>query len=74
MTLVAVRDLPREAEVALTPRALIAEAASNKTIARQLKISVHTVKFHVALLLDKLDADGRTEAVAQAARMGAIRL
>jgi DNA-binding CsgD family transcriptional regulator len=78
VTLVAARDLPREVEVALTPReldvlALIAEGASNKTIARQLKISVHAVKFHIASLLDKLDADGRTDAVAQAARMGAIR-
>ncbi len=78
VTLVAARDRSREAEVALTPReldvlALIAEGASNKAIARQLKISVHTVKFHIASLLDKLDADGRTEAVAQAARMGAIR-
>ena len=53
--------------------ALLAEGAPNKTIARKLGISVHTVKFHIASLLDKLDADGRTEAVAQAARMGAIR-
>ena len=46
--------------------ALIAEGASNKTIARRLAISVHTVKFHIASLLDKLDAEGRAEAVAQA--------
>ena len=73
--------LPRDkadADVALTPRelevlALIAEGASNKEIARKLAISVHTVKFHIASLFDKLDADGRTEAVAQAARAGAIR-
>jgi DNA-binding CsgD family transcriptional regulator len=76
--LVAARDRPHEAAVALTPReldvlALIAEGASNKAIARRLGISVHTVKFHIASLLDKLDADGRTEAVAQAARSGAIR-
>jgi DNA-binding CsgD family transcriptional regulator len=76
--LVAARDRPQEPDVALTPReldvlALIAEGASNKAIARRLGISVHTVKFHVASLLDKLDADGRTEAVTQAARMGAIR-
>ncbi len=75
--LVAVRG-PQEPDVALTPRkldvlALIAEGASNKAIARKLGISVHTVKFHIASLLDKLDADGRTEAVAQAARIGAIR-
>jgi DNA-binding CsgD family transcriptional regulator len=76
--LVAARDRPQASDVALTPRefdvlALIAEGASNKTIARRLGISVHTVKFHIASLLDKLDADGRTEAVAQAARIGAIR-
>jgi len=70
---------PLEAGVALTPReldvlALIAEGASNKTIARKLSISVHTVKFHIASLLDKLDAEGRAEAVAQGARLGAIRL
>jgi len=77
----AVIVLPRDksdADIALTPRelevlALIAEGASNKEIARKLAISVHTVKFHIASLLDKLDADGRTEAVAQAARVGVIR-
>jgi DNA-binding CsgD family transcriptional regulator len=67
------------AEVALTLReldvlALIAEGASNKAIARRLAISVHTVKFHIASLLDKLDAQGRAAAVAQGARLGAIRL
>jgi DNA-binding CsgD family transcriptional regulator len=66
-------------DVALTPRevevlALIAEGESNKAIARRLAISVHTVKFHIASLLDKLDAEGRAEAVAQGARLGAIRL
>jgi DNA-binding CsgD family transcriptional regulator len=63
----------------LTPReldvlALLAEGASNKMIARQLGISVHTVKFHVGSLLDKLDATGRTDAVAHAARRGVINL
>jgi DNA-binding CsgD family transcriptional regulator len=66
-------------DVALTPReldvlALIAEGASNKAIAQRLKISVHTVKFHIASLLDKLDAQGRAEAVAQGARLRALRL
>ena len=79
VSLVAARDRPQASEVALTPRefdvlALIAEGASNKAIARRLGISVHTVKFHIASLFDKLDADGRTEAVAQAARVGAIKL
>ena len=61
---------PREAEVLM----LLAEGASNKTIARRLGISVHTAKFHVGRLLDKLDASGRTDAVAHAARLGVLRL
>jgi DNA-binding CsgD family transcriptional regulator len=54
--------------------ALLAEGASNKTIARTLGISVHTAKFHVGSLLGKLDATGRTDAVAHAARRGIIHL
>ena len=66
-------------DVPLTPRelevlALLAEGASNKMIARRLGISVHTAKFHVSSLLDKLDAVGRTDAVAHAARLGVINL
>lgn len=71
------RSMPED--IALTQReldvlALMAEGASNKLIARQLGISVHTVKFHVGSLLDKLDATGRTDAVAHAARRGVIEL
>ena len=67
------------ADVSLTPRelevlVLLAEGASNKTIARRLAISVHTAKFHVASVIDKLDAIGRTDAVAHAARLGIINL
>ncbi|HZT20636.1 MAG TPA: helix-turn-helix transcriptional regulator [Dongiaceae bacterium] len=70
---------PRPASLELTPRelevlALLAEGASNKAIARRLGISVHTAKFHVGSLLDKLDATGRTDAVAHAARLGVIHL
>jgi DNA-binding CsgD family transcriptional regulator len=54
--------------------ALLAEGCSNKEIARALGISVHTAKFHVGSLLDKLDATGRTDAVAHAARRGIINL
>lgn len=61
---------PREREVL----ALLAEGASNKTIARRLGISIHTAKFHVGSLLDKLDATGRTDAVTHAARLGVIEL
>ena len=76
------REIPVRADpidVELTPReldvlALMAEGASNKAIARQLGISVHTAKFHVGSILDKLDATGRTDAVAHAARRGVIHL
>ena len=61
---------PREHEVL----ALLAEGASNKVIARRLGISVHTAKFHVRSVTDKFDAIGRTDAVAQAARLRLIEL
>ena len=73
-------ESPRaDREVPLTRRepevlALLVEGASNKMIARRLGISVHTAKFHVSSLLDKLDAVGRTDAVAHAARLGVINL
>jgi len=78
VALVAARDGLAALDAQLTRReldvlALLAEGASNKAIARTLGISVHTVKFHIASLFDKLDAEGRTEAVAQAARTGAIK-
>ncbi len=68
-----------EGDVPLTPRelevlSLLAEGMSNKAIARRLGISVHTAKFHVGALIDKFDAVGRTDAVAQAARRGVIHL
>ena len=74
------RDRRKSSEpvgVELTPReldvlTLLAEGASNKAIARHLGISVHTAKFHVGSILDKLDATGRTDAVAHAARRGVI--
>jgi DNA-binding CsgD family transcriptional regulator len=49
---------------------LMASGASNKQIARQLAISIHTVKFHVASIITKLGASGRTDAVARALRLG----
>jgi DNA-binding CsgD family transcriptional regulator len=68
-----------DTEVPLTARelevlALLAEGASNKLIARRLGISTHTAKYHVASLLEKLDAVSRTDAVASAARMGVLNL
>jgi DNA-binding NarL/FixJ family response regulator len=52
--------------------ALLAEGASNKLIARRLDISVHTAKFHVAAILDKLGAVNRTDAIAIAMREGLV--
>ena len=68
-----------EQDTALTPReiqvlGLLAEGASNKSIAHRLGISVHTVKFHVASLIDKFEAIGRTDAVTHAVRLGVIQL
>jgi DNA-binding CsgD family transcriptional regulator len=70
---------PAADDVLLTPRelevlTLLAEGMSNKAIARRLGISVHTAKFHVGALIDKLDAVGRTDAVAHAARRRVIQL
>jgi DNA-binding NarL/FixJ family response regulator len=64
---------------ALTPRELevlrlVSEGLGNKGIALRLKISEHTVKFHVAAAMAKLGAASRTEAVANAARRGLIML
>lgn len=63
-----IRLSAREAEVL----ALLAEGAPNKVIARQLDISVHTAKFHVAAILVKLGAVNRTDAIAIAMRQGLV--
>jgi DNA-binding NarL/FixJ family response regulator len=52
--------------------ALLAEGASNKEIARALALSIHTAKFHVASLIEKLGARSRGEAVAIAIRAGLV--
>jgi len=53
---------------------LMAEGLPNKQIASRLGISLHTVKFHVAQILGKLDATSRTEAVTLGARRGYVVL
>lgn len=53
---------------------MLARGLGNKEIAARLKISEHTVKFHVASILGKLGAATRTEAVSLALRQGLILL
>jgi two-component system, NarL family, response regulator YdfI len=53
---------------------MLASGLANKEIAVRLNISEHTVKFHVASLLGKLGASGRTEAVALGIRRGLVLL
>jgi two-component system, NarL family, response regulator YdfI len=72
---------PRPARIAepLTPReievlGMLAEGQSNKSIAHQLGISEHTVKFHVNSIMTKLNAGSRTEAVTLGIRQGLIMI
>jgi len=51
---------------------LVAAGLGNKEVAARLKISEHTVKFHVASLMGKLGAGSRTEAVTLGIRHGLI--
>lgn len=52
----------------------IGRGLSNKMIARELRISEHTVKFHVSSLYAKLGVSSRTEAMGEGARRGLISL
>jgi two-component system NarL family response regulator len=51
----------------------LANGRSNKEISRVLYISENTVKAHVKSILTKLDAIGRTEAIAIAIKRGLIK-
>jgi len=50
----------REREVLL----LVAQGQSNKTIAKNLGITLKTVAYHISTILDRLDLESRSEAVA----------
>ncbi len=58
----------RESEIL----SLLAEGAGNKEIASRLRISEHTVKFHVSSILAKLGATTRADAVGRGYRRGLI--
>jgi DNA-binding NarL/FixJ family response regulator len=57
---------PRLSKREIAVLTAITDGLSNKEIARRLGISFHTVKFHVASILEKLEVDTRTEAVFKA--------
>ncbi len=67
----------RLAALALTRReleilSLLADHCSNKSIAHQLDISIHTVKNHVHSILEKLQVDNRESAAELAQEQGWI--
>jgi DNA-binding NarL/FixJ family response regulator len=53
---------------------LLAQGMTNKAIAHHLGITDHTVKFHVNAIMNKLDAQSRTDAVVRATRAGLLLL
>lgn len=53
---------------------LLVDGASNKVVARALDISVHTAKFHVTAILEKLGARNRADAVAIILREGLVAI
>jgi len=60
---------PRELEILH----LIAEGLTNEQIARQLFLSLYTVKAHVRNIFAKLDATNRTQAVARARELSLLQ-
>jgi len=68
------QELPSLANVGLTPRqnevlALLLQGLPNKLIARELNLSVETVKDHVAAVLRALGVSSRTQAVLAVSQM-----
>lgn len=68
------QKVPTLADVGLTPRqgevlALLLQGLPNKLIARQLNLSVETVKDHVAAVLRALGVSSRTQAVLAVSQM-----
>jgi len=68
------QKLPSIEDVGLTPRqaevlSLLLQGLPNKLIARQLNLSVETVKDHVAAVLRALGVSSRTQAVLAVSQM-----
>ncbi|MBC8280735.1 MAG: response regulator transcription factor [Chloroflexi bacterium] len=67
-------DVSRLTERELEILRLVADGFRNKEIAVNLMISERTVKFHVSVIFQKLEASSRTEAVRAAVRKGLIQI
>jgi DNA-binding NarL/FixJ family response regulator len=72
-----IRVEEREQDITLTDREgavleLMVGGRSNPEIAAELEISVQTVKGHVSRLLEKLEAENRTQAAVAAVRRGLV--
>lgn len=76
---VAARLAQRVSGTDLTPREVevlegVARGLSNKELATNLSVSESTIKYHINLILSKLNAADRTQAVTTALRRGIIHL
>ncbi len=65
-------DVPHLSRREMQVARLLTDGASNKVIARALDISVHTAKFHVTGIMDKLGARNRADAVSILLRQGML--
>jgi len=68
---------PEHADYHLTPQEtellkLLVEGHYKKTAAREMKISINTVSFHLKNIYEKLQVHSKTEAVAKALRENLI--
>ena len=68
----AARRLARLTSRELEVLGMLAAGSSNQAIARELVVSLDTVKKHVGHVLSKLGAANRTEAAARARELGLI--
>jgi DNA-binding NarL/FixJ family response regulator len=72
------QPFPQSQQLILTEREielleLVAEGLSNRAIAERLSVSSNTVKYHMRNILQKLNAQNRTEAVMAAMRAGWLK-
>jgi DNA-binding NarL/FixJ family response regulator len=72
-----VSERPPHSELSTRERdvmVLLAEGASTEEIAERLGVSTHTVRSHVRVILGKLDARDRAQAISEAIRRGIVHL